>query len=104
MSRKFPVPLLTAVFLAAPATFGPVMPAAFSGSAQAAVNYNSSKSNSGNVTKTVTGITTSGGSKGYGKTYNTSHSNNINTSKGAKTGKGIGKVNNTTTRSNTQHN
>jgi hypothetical protein len=50
MSRKLLVPLLTAVFLAAPAAFGPAAPPAFSGAAQAASNYNSSKSNTGNVT------------------------------------------------------
>jgi hypothetical protein len=45
MSRKFLIPLLTAVFLAAPAAFGPATPLGFSGSAQATTNYNSSKSN-----------------------------------------------------------
>ena len=35
MSRKFLIPLLTAVFLAAPAAFGPAAPLGFSGSAQA---------------------------------------------------------------------
>jgi hypothetical protein len=42
MSPKFMIALLAATFLAAPL--------ASSGSAQAVVNYNSSKSNSGNIT------------------------------------------------------
>ena len=73
-SRKFLIPLLASAFLAAPVEFGPAM-AQHGGSH--GVNYNSSKSNSGNVT--------AGNKTGAGKGQ-------------------PGKVNKTTTRSNTQHN
>jgi hypothetical protein len=55
MSRKLLIPLLTVVFLAAPAAFGAATPFGLSGSVQAAVNYNSSKSNSGNFHKSNKG-------------------------------------------------
>jgi hypothetical protein len=49
MSRKFLIPLLSAAFLVAPAVlpsvFVPAMGPGLSGSAQAAVNLNSSRSN-----------------------------------------------------------
>ena len=82
MSRKFLIPLLTAVFLT---------PLGFSGSASAqAINYNSSKSNTGNLNKNIS----DGAAKGQAtekpikpakgkdaskaKTYNASHSNTGN--------------------------
>jgi hypothetical protein len=49
MTRAFLTALVTAAFLAAPTAFGPAAPHGLSGSAMAGVNYNASKSNSGNV-------------------------------------------------------
>jgi hypothetical protein len=91
MSREFLILLLTAVFVAVPAVFGPATPLGFSGSASAqTINYNSSKSNTGNLNKNISdgaakGQATEGTlkpAKGKGtskaKTYNSSHSNTGN--------------------------
>jgi len=45
MSRKFLIPLLAVVFLAAPGAFGPAAPLGLSGSAQAKTNNTTSRSN-----------------------------------------------------------
>jgi hypothetical protein len=45
MFRKFLIPLLAAILLAAPAAFGPATPPGFSGRAQAAATSTSSRSN-----------------------------------------------------------
>jgi hypothetical protein len=45
MSRKFTILFLTAAFLAAPAAFGPAAPPGLSGSAQAALNNTTTRSN-----------------------------------------------------------
>ena len=89
MSGRFLIPLLTVVLLAAPAALGPATLPGFSGSAQAAANYNSSKSNTGNFAK-----------KGDKSNAGNARKSVEPPAKGGPPPK----VNNTTTRSNTQHN
>jgi hypothetical protein len=51
MSRKFPFALLIAGFIAAAAAFGPAAWFGFTGSAEAALNLNSSRSNNYRMAK-----------------------------------------------------